>query len=147
MKVEIPIDNPNFMPLNDLPPGGMYFYLLPGGRNFVVTKDYDIETSRGWITIPAGFVTDLASIPKIFWAIVSPLEKHFPAAALHDLFYRIPEARVEWGMTREMTDDMFLEEMSDLDVEWWKKIAMYRIVRLGGNSSWVEPSPISEEKE
>lgn len=128
----------------NVPSGGMSLYLLPSGKNFILAEDYTVMTSVGPITVPAGFKTDLASIPKIFWSIVSPLEKHFPAAVLHDYFYRIPESRIvpvinekEIYVTREAADNIFLEEMWDLRISWWKRWIMYRAVQLGGNSSWI----------
>ncbi len=115
------------------------------GRCFELLRDYKIKTSLGLITIPAGFQTDLASIPKIFWSLVSPLEAHFPAAVLHDYFYRVPNARQKINngigfvdITREVADEIFLEEMGDLKIPGWKRFVMYYAVRLGGNSSWVE---------
>lgn len=106
------------------------------GRSFVLLEDYKIETRFGWIMIPKKFKTDLASIPKIFWFIVSPLEAHFPGAVLHDYFYRVPSSRMNGKITREVADDIFLEEMEDLFVVIWKRWAMHRAVRWGGKSSW-----------
>lgn len=108
------------------------------GRDFVLLEDFRIQTKYGWMTIPKGTKTDLASIPKVFWNIISPLEAHFPAAVMHDVFYRMPESRKKWGITREMADDMFLEEMADLDIPVWKRQLMHWAVRMGGNSSWRE---------
>ena len=40
------------------------------------------------ITIPAGFVTDFASSPRIFWPVLSPWGKWGKAAVVHDLLYQ-----------------------------------------------------------
>lgn len=145
MSIEIPVNDPNFMNVDLLPPGGMHFYLLPDGETFVVTQDRDIETRLGIVTIPAGFMTDLASVPSGLRSFISVLGKHFMAAVLHDLWYRVPWTR--HGVTREIADTIFLEEMADLKVSWWKRRAMYRGVRIGGSSSWVEPPATKEEEE
>ena len=38
------------------------------------------------ITVPAGFVTDLASVPRLFWGLVSPWDVA-KAAVIHDYLY------------------------------------------------------------
>lgn len=132
------------MDIDNLPPGGAHFYLLPDGETFVLTQDLAVETRLGTIIIPAGFKTDLASIPPRLRSIVSVLGKHFIAAILHDYWYRVIWARkIELAgqqiiVTRDMADDIFLEEMADLTVSWWKRRLMYRTVRVGGASSWRE---------
>lgn len=50
-----------------------YFYTLPDGTRIV---------------IPAGFVHDGASIPKILWGILSPTGLLLIAALIHDFSYR-----------------------------------------------------------
>lgn len=106
------------------------------GQEFVLLEDYSIKTSLGIFIIPKGFSTDLASIPSVFWSIVSPLEAHFPAAVLHDYFYRVPESRINGEISREKADDLFLEKMEDLDISWLKRWLFHKAVRYCGNSSW-----------
>ena len=39
--------------------------------------------------VPAGFITDFASIPRLFWTVVGhPAGKYAQAAVLHDYLYR-----------------------------------------------------------
>jgi len=38
--------------------------------------------------IPAGFVTDGASVPRILWAFASPSGDLFEAAVIHDYMYK-----------------------------------------------------------
>jgi hypothetical protein len=60
------------------------------------------RTSR-LITIRKGFVTDLASVPRIMWACYSPNDaRTIPAAILHDYLYRY-----KLDFTRKEVDDMF----------------------------------------
>jgi len=44
---------------------------------------------HGEITVPAGFDTDYASIPRIFWPIYPPDGEYAPAAILHDFLYHV----------------------------------------------------------
>ncbi len=39
------------------------------------------------IHVPAGFVTDLASVPRIFWTLLPPDGKYAKAAIIHDYLY------------------------------------------------------------
>lgn len=39
------------------------------------------------IEVPAGFVTDLASVPRIFWTLLPPDGKYAKAAIIHDYLY------------------------------------------------------------
>jgi len=84
------------------------------------------------ITVPAGFETDFASVPRAFWRIVPPWGEYSPAAVVHDYLYAtalLPRAGADW---------VFLELMTELGVPWWKRQAMYRAVRLGGGFAWDE---------
>lgn len=135
-----PPNDPNFMDIDNLPPGGAHFYLLADGKTFVLTKDLIVVTRLGTITIPAGFMTDLASIPKRLRSFISVLGKHFIAAILHDYWYRVVWARKIGNIivTKEEVDDVFLEEMADAKVSWWERRVMWRMVGAFGDSSWRE---------
>jgi hypothetical protein len=39
------------------------------------------------VTVPRGFVTDLATIPVYFWWAIKPTGRHGHAAILHDWLY------------------------------------------------------------
>lgn len=40
------------------------------------------------IEVPVGFITDLASIPKVLWTFYAPFGKYSKAAVIHDFLYR-----------------------------------------------------------
>lgn len=98
------------------------------------------EDSDEFIKIPSGFVTDFASVPRIFWSIIPPDGKYSQAAVLHDYLYsRMGE--VEHGdytqvYTRKECDKIFLEAMKVLGVGWLKRRVMYRAVRIWGFIPW-----------
>ena len=82
--------------------------------------------SYGAITVPAGFVCDGASIPKLFWSFVgSPFDKFLFAAVLHDWCCTDTE-----NFTRKEADDLFLEAMEELGIPMWKRDIMWRAVSL-----------------
>ena len=93
------------------------------------------------IRIPAGFVTDFASVPKAFWSIVPPYGKYTKAAVLHDYLYHMKgfpretwESKIPY--TRKECDRIFLQAMEVLGVGRTKRYIMYQAVRLFGGKSW-----------
>lgn len=79
----------------------------------------------GRIIVPAGFVTDLASIPK--WVprwICDPNGRHRPAAIVHDYLVRLT------GFDRPTADKVFLEAMKNLEEQPWRAYLMYAAVRM-----------------
>ena len=101
-------------------------------KEFRVT--YYIKPGRKAIvfTIPAGFTTDLASIPRWATPIVPKLGHHLQPAVAHDWCYenKIP------GLSRETADMMFYQGMLCQGVRKTRAMLMYRAVRLGGRGLW-----------
>lgn len=82
------------------------------------------------IVIPRGFVTDLASIPRVLYVAIPVNGRHRRAAILHDWLYE------KQPMDREQCDQLFLEAMEDCGVGWLLRQAMYAGVRIGGWLPW-----------
>lgn len=82
------------------------------------------------ITVPAGFKTDLASIPKILWNILPPVGRYDAAAVVHDYLYQ------HNGVTRAEADAVLREAMEVLGVRWSQRWAIYAGVRVGGWKTW-----------
>lgn len=76
------------------------------------------------VTVPRGFETDLASIPRFLWPIFPPLGPWNKAAVLHDFLYSIP------GCSSFLADSLFREAMASLGVPIWRRVVMYYAVRL-----------------
>ncbi|EAS1909277.1 DUF1353 domain-containing protein [Salmonella enterica] len=84
------------------------------------------------IEVPAGFVTDLATIPRIFWTILPPDGKYAKAAIIHDWMYD------NALRTKKEADLIFLDGMTVLGVPKWKRTIMYWAVRVFGRGSYSE---------
>ena len=84
------------------------------------------EESNESVTVPEGFMTDFASIPRIFWTILPPDGEYTQAAVLHDYLYHTKI------FDRKKCDAIFLEAMTVLNVPRWKRWIIYRAVRLFG---------------
>ena len=80
--------------------------------------------------MPAGFETDFASVPRLFWRVVPPWGRYSPAAVVHDYLYHTGK------VSRIAADRVFLELMAALGVPLWKRQVMYWAVRLGGWLAW-----------
>lgn len=78
------------------------------------------------ITVPAGFVTNFASVPRVLWSIFPPYSDYGKAAVVHDFLY-CTEIK-----TRKRADKLFLEAMKISGVSMWKRHLIYRAVRLFG---------------
>lgn len=91
-----------------------------------------ITSNDSTITVPKGFVTDLASIPSVFrWLPgMSPTGSSRKAAVLHDYLYAIQDR------SRAQADDLFLTALEACDVSWLVRRAMYVGVRAGGWVAW-----------
>ena len=95
------------------------------------------------ITVPAGFITDYASVPRMFWSWLPPWGEYGPAAILHDYLYSnsdgmlVPDPdhpRTFKILTREIADRIFWIAMDQLDVNHFKRDLIYYTIRLvGGN--------------
>ncbi len=113
---------------------------------------HDEESTRR-ITIPKGFVTDGASIPRFCWSLTGliPTGVHMGAAVVHDWLYQrrgfVNEGALEvvfrdfntpineqW--TRADCDRMFRRIMQTAGETPWKTQAMYWAVRLFGGAAW-----------
>ncbi len=102
---------------------------------FVVGKNYQ-----------RGFRSDLASIPRLFWAIIASFELSLLAPIMHDLIYRsggrvilphgevTPTGRI---FERKEADDLFLELMTRAKVAYWKR-PYEGVCKIEGRSLYLE---------
>jgi hypothetical protein len=104
-----------------------------GLPEYRLTEEFAFEIggwgSKTFITVPVGFVTDLASIPWGFRWILPPNGPYAKAATIHDFMY---ENAGHIGWTREYCDLVFLEGMRTLGVAKPVRLMMFCAVRLFG---------------
>jgi hypothetical protein len=93
--------------------------------------DFAIAINGGGvrITVPAGFPTDQASVPPIFWPIFPPAGKWSRASVIHD--YLCTLSRLG-KCSRFLADAIFREGMHRLGVPAWRRVAMYYGCRFWG---------------
>ena len=114
-KVPILTHDPEKSPLILMPVGSYQWQVCQHGWQVQLSNGYDIIVARG-------FVTDLASVPRIFWPIVPPYGKHLEASILHDFLCRN-------GWPRKTADREFLHAMKRAGVKRWRRMLMFWAVR------------------
>lgn len=101
-----------------------------GDMRFQLIFEYIYKTKSYLILVPAGFITDFASIPKIFHSLILPYGKHTAASVIHDWLY---SEKCYYKFTRLEADRMFLEIMHENGVNFFQAYLMYIAVRIFGN--------------
>jgi len=84
------------------------------------------------VVVPVDFITDFASIPRLFWTFAPPMGGHAKAAVVHDFTY------LTQPCTRKVSDDMFYEGMRVLGVSKFKAFVIWGAVRLFGWKVWKD---------
>ncbi len=100
------------------------------------------------IDVPEGFVTDFASIPRVFWSILPPHGAAMPASVVHDYYYtehpiyvfaKYQELTTPWIMQyykpereRLVADQEFRKNLIAAGISKFQAEIMYRAVRLFG---------------
>ena len=117
-------------------------------------KDVGVEIVRDTnktetITVPTGFITDLASTPRLLWNVIAPFDVA-RAAIVHDLLYKsIRQYRWTKGLIEEdkelienakvAADKVFHLAMKDAEpkVSGWKIYSAWKAVDLFGRWSII----------
>jgi hypothetical protein len=116
--------------------GKDHWRVLESFRFYVGEKNTDM-----WVDIPAGYLTDGASVPRIVQNIVGPWGRHGQAAIVHDFlceyltlskreFHQGVEVIIPYRITRKECDDYFLEAMTVLGVKKLRRNTMWVAVSL-----------------
>ena len=91
------------------------------------------------VEVPTGFVTDLASIPPVFYSVLRPDGEYAYAAIIHDYLY--------WTQTRsrEEADEILKLAMQDLKVGSIKLTTIYEAVRHFGGKAWDDNARLKSQ--
>ncbi len=103
-------------------------------------KFYVGERSQNvWAYVPAGFLTDGATAPRLFWAIIPPWGDYGQAAVLHDILCEtltLTRNEQKITITRKQADDIFYEAMKAAGVNWAIRSLIYAAVRVYAWTGW-----------
>lgn len=149
-----------------------FCYVKMDKKWFILTADYHVPFSLGdlycdddnrlkaicaatgihpstlmFMTVPKGFVTDLASIPdSLQWAF-KPDGYYAPAAAVHDLLYQktadgeypdTQNGKLNAYIDKDFADRMFLLVMEKLGVGYITRTSFYLAVKHYGEPSYED---------
>lgn len=106
--------------------------LLDDGLHARLLERYQVYVQGRTITVPPGFVTDFASVPRFFWRILPPFGRYSPAAVVHDYLYATAL------VTRREADSIFYDLMRLCDVPAWKRSVMAQALRVFGGRAWAK---------
>jgi hypothetical protein len=116
------------------------------------------DIAGGDIVVPIGFLSDLASIPRIAWTLFADPDANFMemGAWVHDLLYghignvsvicKMPDTPrprpLMVALTRKQCDRILCyEAMPDLGAAPWQIRAVYWALRIGGRSNFNTEPP------
>jgi len=87
--------------------------------------------SKNIITVPAGFITDLMTVPRFILPFFNPLlHQYSKPSIIHDWLYD-KDSKDKYNInTRLQADKVFLEAMAVLGVSRVKRYLIYQAVRL-----------------
>lgn len=121
-----------------IPFGDWDYYFVKGGP--IIWRPNAGQTFKT-VTVPEGFVTDLASVPKAFWEIMRPEGRYAYAAVVHDYLY--------WTQDRSKAeaDKIFQFAMEDSRVDPNTLSTLYAAVDLLGRSAWENNRKLKERGE
>jgi hypothetical protein len=80
-------------------------------KRWMVAESFTETLSDGiTLTIPAGFKTDLSTVPRILWPLFAPYGDFIRAAIVHDWMYVTDYKRAKFGTyrARKLADDEML---------------------------------------
>lgn len=100
---------------------------------------FEYEGSR--VTVPAGFLTDFASVPRVPFVYLLVGDTAHEAAVIHDYLYR------EDGVPRSVADRILRLAMEATGEPAWRRWAMWAAVRVFGGPAWSNYRAMDAERE
>ena len=123
-------DTPVFVPNPSIAAPSLRSFV--DGKTWVLERDLIFRLSGREIVVPAGFVTDLASVPRIAESLRSRIGTYSRAAILHDWIY--------WtGLCpRDEADRIFYQAMRTSGSTDPIALQVYRAVVVGGQFAYQD---------
>lgn len=102
--------------------------------SYLTCHSIRVQIDDEFLKIPAGFNTDLASIPRVLWPFMSPAYSAFIAPSiLHDYLYR-----AKTGRSRSEIDAIFYESLVAEGLGRWTAWKMWLAVRIFGGRFFID---------
>ena len=101
----------------------------------ILEADYIYSINGFLITVPKGFITDGASIPKSLQWIYDPFGKYIKGAVIHDYLY---SKYNDTGINRTLADKIFDFIMKETGVNDKTRRKFYVAVKCFGKIFWQD---------
>jgi len=104
---------------------------------WVVLEDFKVDLGETIVSVPKGFVTNGASVPRIFWWLCAPMAGPFgEASVVHDYLY----SSFSDCQSRSFADKALYNIGRYRGANLVRAKAVYRAVRLFGQKFWKKSS-------
>ena len=101
-----------------------------GKRRVLAPLVYESDVAKMTITVPAGFETDLASVPRLPLVYMATGGTADKAAVIHDYLY------TNHIVPRDVADAVLREASAVTRVPGWRRWSMWAAVRVFGGAAW-----------
>lgn len=139
------------MKLERFPLGDPDLGIFPGSRKypFYLKKDF-VYLWPGYghwkpmaVCVPKDYETDLLSIPKVLWPILSPFGAGCWASLPHDILYSSEFSLPDQSRddARAMADRILHDAAVDSGASKMRTGILYSGVRVGGGATWKDHDP------
>lgn len=114
---------------------------------WIVKKQFTFQYKNITITVPKGYLTDGATVPRLFWSFIPPWGKYGQACVVHDF---LCEHYKSLGIKESEINIVFYSAMTQSNVPKHTKILMtvatelYRIL-IGFNDDYSEKRSVEAD--
>lgn len=145
------------------------------GRDYLLLETFAMSWETDGviyrIRVPAGFITDIASVPRWAWTLsgITPDGLHRNAALIHDILYMWYRKKLKKGVLpagwlqirhegkwidvpetlatydKDEADKLFLRIMKADGVSKWNRTRMFLAVKIGGLPAWLSDNSKQQE--
>lgn len=112
-------------------------------QQYQIAENFVFVSSRGEITVPAGFCSDFASVPSFTkWYVDDDDPAILFGSVIHDYLYSVQGRLPELVLDREGCDKILIEAMLACGASWLKRQVVFRAIRTFGGSHWPKNSTL-----
>lgn len=110
------------------------------GKRWHLREELRYQGNKDLFVVPVGFVTDFASVPRVFTWLLPRYGRWTPAAILHDYLW----ALARQGKFRKIdADGLFNRALRELGVPFLRRWIMWTAVRwAAGPTTWFQKGPV-----
>lgn len=114
--------------------------ILPKGKRWLLVESFEYEGKTDMFTVPEGFTTDFASVPRVFVWLLPRYGRWTQAAVLHDFLWHLSR---QDKFNKADADGIFNRALRELEVPFVRRWIMWTAVRWGsGPRSWFTKGPL-----